>query len=103
MRLFYSDDYVLAAHGFDTTRKARWIAESLLSRPVVGVELLAPSPLSESDLSRVHTAEYIAAVKTGTPRQLAESQGFTWDPGLCGMVCASNGGACEAARAALKD
>lgn len=102
MRLFYSDDYVLAAHGFDTTRKARWIADSLLSRPVAGVEMIAPAPLSESELCRIHTAEYVAAVKTGAPRHLAESQGFGWDPGLWGMVCASNGGVCEAWRAALE-
>ena len=31
--VFYSDAYVLGAHAFDTTRKARWVAESLEARP----------------------------------------------------------------------
>src|SRR6185369_4139490 len=33
----------------------------------------------------------------------AESQGFSWDPGLWRMVLASNGGVVAAARAALQD
>jgi acetoin utilization deacetylase AcuC-like enzyme len=44
----------------------------------------------------------VDAVRTGQPRDLAESQGFTWDPGLWTMVLASNGGAVAAAHAALE-
>lgn len=103
MQVFYSDEYVLAAHGFDTTRKAKWIADSLGRQPMGGVDLTAPEPLSEDELLRIHDPEYITAVKAGEPRHLAEGQGFVWDPGLWPMVCASNGGAVAAAKAALKD
>lgn len=51
MRLFYGPEYVLAAAEFDTTRKAAWVAESLLERPVHGVELVAPAPLAAEDIT----------------------------------------------------
>jgi hypothetical protein len=31
MRVYYSDDHVLAGHVFDTTRKAAWVAGSRTS------------------------------------------------------------------------
>ena len=39
VKLFYSPDYVLTEYVFDTTRKARWVAESLQAEPVAGIEL----------------------------------------------------------------
>ncbi|RVW03663.1 arginase family protein [Rhodococcus spongiicola] len=103
MKIYYSPEYVGAAYGFDTTRKAGWIADSLTDRPIDGVELLAPPPLTPDELERVHDPEYIEAVRTGELRYLAESQGFDWDPALWRMVLASNGGVLAAARAALDD
>jgi acetoin utilization deacetylase AcuC-like enzyme len=98
--VFYSPAYTAAAHGFDTTRKATWIAGSLLRDPIAGVALAEPEPLAEWAIRLVHAAAYVRAVHTGEPRALAESQGFSWDPGMWPMVCASNGGAVAAARAA---
>ena len=37
----------------------------------------------------MHDPAYVAAVRTGVPLGLAESQGFAWDPGLWTMVLAS--------------
>src|SRR3954468_23265564 len=99
--VFYSPDYVVAACDFDTTRKSAWIADSLLRRPIAGIRLIAPTPLSEADLTRVHAAEYVTAVKTGVPRSLAESNGLTWDPGVWTAVCASNGGVVAAVLEAM--
>ncbi len=103
MRLFYSDDYVRAAHSFDTVRKAQWVASSLESDPILGVELAVPAPATQRDLEAVHDPEYVAAVRTGHPQDRAESQGFAWDPGIWNAVCASTGGTVAAARAALQD
>ena len=103
MKVYYSPDYVGAAYGFDTTRKAAWIADSLAHRPIDGVELLAPQPLTAGDLERVHDREYVQAARTGEPQYLAESQGFDWDAALWPMVLASNGGVLAAARSALDD
>jgi acetoin utilization deacetylase AcuC-like enzyme len=102
MPLFYSPDYVLAAHSFDTTRKAGWVANSLRDRPIAGVRLREPEPLTADQLASVHHPEYVEAVRTGKPSHLASSQGFSWDPGLWPMVAASNGGAVAAALAALE-
>jgi acetoin utilization deacetylase AcuC-like enzyme len=100
--VFYSAAYVRAAHEFDTTRKAAWVADSLAERPINGVELLEPRPLDEAELGAVHDPAYVAAVRTGTPRSLAESNGLPWDAGLWEAVCASSGGAVAAALAALR-
>ena len=103
MRVFYSPRYVGSGYAFDTTRKAEWIADSLDDSPIAGIELVAPVPLTRSQVADVHDPEYVRAVERGTPRDLAESQGFDWDPGLWPMVLASNGGAVAAAHAALED
>lgn len=99
--IFYSPEYVAAAHAFDTTRKSSHIAASLERDPIAGVRLVAPRPLDEAELARVHEAGYVRAVRLGEPRPLAESQGFAWDAGLWTAVCASNGGVVAAALAAL--
>jgi acetoin utilization deacetylase AcuC-like enzyme len=93
----YSPAYVGAAHAFETTRKAAWVAESLRQRPIAGIELVGNAPLTAAQLASVHAPVYIQAVRTGEPRALAESQGFAWDPQLWAMVLASNGGVLEAA------
>lgn len=102
MNIFYSPDYTLAGHGFDTTRKSGWIAASLAIHPIPGIEILAPAPAGEEQLGWVHGEEYIRAVRTGHPRELAESQDFTWDAGLWPMVLSSTGGAIAAALAAQR-
>ena len=103
MKLFYSADYVGAAQSFDTTRKSGWIADSLAQTPIAGVEVVAPTPLSFQEIAEVHDPVYVKAVRRGEPRHLAESQGFTWDPGMWKAVTASNGGVVQAARAAIAD
>lgn len=103
MKLFFSPEYCSSRHGFDTTRKAGWIAESFIKRPMQNVELVKPKPLDLDLLNAVHHPDYVRAIQTGEPRALAESQGFTWDSGLWEMVLASNGGAVEAALTALKE
>ncbi len=102
MKLFYSPDYVAAAHAFDTTRKSAEIAKSLLAKPIAGVEMAEPKPLSADFISTVHKPEYVEAVRTGLPHSLASSSGFPWDPGIWKAVTASNGGAVEAALEALR-
>ena len=77
------------------------VAERL--RKMSNVTLVAPQPVTEEDLRRVHTAEYIEAIKNGEPRALAESQKFPWTRQLFRSVCMTNGGCLSAARQALKD
>jgi acetoin utilization deacetylase AcuC-like enzyme len=103
MKLFYSPSYTLAAHAFDTTRKAKWVAASLQAQPIAHVELVAPTPLTKEQLCAVHDPRYVQAILTGKPRALAESAALRWDASLWEMVCASNGGMVDAALCALRD
>jgi acetoin utilization deacetylase AcuC-like enzyme len=50
----------------------------------------------------VHAPDYVHAIETGNPSELARSQGFSWDEGLWPMVLASNGGVVAAATTALR-
>ena len=72
-------------------------------REMPDVEIVEPAPVTEADLLRVHTAEYITAIRTGEPRALAESQKFPWSPHLYPSVCLTSGGCLTAARQALRD
>lgn len=62
----------------------------------------APTPVSDEDLLRVHTAEYIEAIRTGEPLALAQSQKFPWSPALAESVRWTNGGCIAATFAALE-
>src|SRR5678816_3407102 len=103
MKVFYSSDYIAAAESFDTMRKSGWVAESLAASPIAGVEIVAPKSLEFAEVAAVHDAGYVTAVQSGEPRSLAESQGFTWDPGMWRSVTASTGGVVAAAIAAMTD
>ena len=103
MKLFYSPQFVGSSYAFDTTRKSRWIAESLAERPIAGINLVEPESLNGDVVAKSHDMRYVLAVETGEPRHLAESQGFSWDPALWPMVLASNGGAVSAALTALQE
>ena len=86
LTVFYSDDYVAAAHAFDTTRKSQHVAEAIQSIAKV------TAPTVEFDVRRIHSRQYVKAVSTGTPKMLAESQGFQWDLGLATMAAAHTNG-----------
>lgn len=80
-------------------RKFALVAEGLKS--FQGVQLAEPAPATDEELRRVHTTDYINAVRTGIPRALAESQKFPWSPELFPSVCLTNGACIAAARQAL--
>lgn len=60
-----------------------------------------PEPATREMLARVHTPDYIAAIETGSPRELAEGQKFPWSPALFPSVCLTSGAVTAAARHAL--
>jgi acetoin utilization deacetylase AcuC-like enzyme len=102
VRVYYSPSYVGSGYAFDTTRKAKWIADSLSESPIPGIVLIEPEQLTRDQLAKVHHLDYIRAIETGDPRHLADSQGFSWDAGLWPMVLASNSGVVAAALSALE-
>jgi len=82
-------------------RKFQLVADGLAGNPFVRVA--APLPVSETELLRVHTAEYVTAVRTGEPRALAESQKFPWSGALWPSVLLTSGGVVAAARRACEE
>ncbi len=88
-------DHIMPIHKFGL------VAEAL--RDAADIRLVEPEPVAEADLLRVHTHEYIAAVKTGAPRGLAEMQKFPWSSQLFPSVCLTSGGCLSAAGQALRD
>ncbi len=80
-------------------RKFRLVAEALADDP--RFQITSPAPLTETDLLRVHTPDYLEAIRTGEPRSLAESQKFPWSPALFDSVRLTGGGLLAAATTAL--
>jgi acetoin utilization deacetylase AcuC-like enzyme len=68
-----------------------------------GALLCEPAPLTEAQLRRVHTPEYVDAVRSGEPRTLAESQKFPWTPELFPSVLLTGGGCLAAAARAMDE
>ncbi len=102
MNLYYSNEYVCNDHAFDTTRKSKWIAQSLAQDPISGVTIKRPHPATVSDLELAHDPDYITAVLDGEPRALAQSNGLIWDQLLWNATTAQTGGVITAALDALK-
>jgi acetoin utilization deacetylase AcuC-like enzyme len=82
-------------------RKFGLVADALSDDP--RVRLVEPKPVTEVDVLRVHNRAYVEAVRTGAPRELAESQKFPWSPQLYDSVLLTSGGCYAAARTALQD
>lgn len=91
------DDHTMPIAKFGLVAEALRADPALLDR----VELLKPEPVSQTQLLAVHTAEYVEAIRTGQPRELAESQKFPWTPTLFESVTLTCGGMLAACRTAL--
>jgi acetoin utilization deacetylase AcuC-like enzyme len=101
--VYYSDRFGLSKDNFDTTRKAAWIAKSLVNEPIPGVRLCPPKSASLNDALRVHSENYLQALRTGRPIEIASSSKIAWDPGMLPMALSACGGMLEAGKAALRD
>lgn len=88
MNTYYNSDYVGSKYAFDTTRKSGELAS------VMGdtVDPAAFVNQTRKLIRRVHSEDYVRAVVTGSPKDLAESQGFDWDAEVPAMVTAHSTG-----------
>jgi acetoin utilization deacetylase AcuC-like enzyme len=92
-KVFYNANYVSSEYAFDTTRKSGVLAATLTDGS--SADVVDPGPFTERTrqlIDRLHSPEYVQAVRTGTPSDLAESQGFEWDPKLPSMALAHSAG-----------
>jgi acetoin utilization deacetylase AcuC-like enzyme len=103
IRAFYAEGFAadIGEHMMPMTKFAR-VKERILERGLPA-RITAPTPLTDEQLLRVHTPEYVRAIATGEPRALAESQKFPWSPQLAESVRLTNGAAALAVLAALED
>lgn len=106
LKVAYNPKYTIAEYGFDTTRKAKWIADELENEAVPNTELLDPAAFinrSKELISEIHSQDYVQALITGSPSILATSQGFSWDKGIWEMALNSTAGVIAATELALQE
>ena len=104
MQTSYNETYAGSEHQSETTQKAEYIAADILIDPISGLEIVDPDPYTAlviEYINKIHDKKYVDAVRTGEPRHLATSQGFTWGPGLYPMAVAHNAGVLAATHEAL--
>jgi acetoin utilization deacetylase AcuC-like enzyme len=105
-KLVYHERYDLnlGAHVFPS-QKFRLIAEALLAEGIATkADFLRPEPASDEDILRVHTADWVRKLKTGT---LTASEVMKlevpYSPELVEAVWLAAGGTILAAQSALRD
>jgi acetoin utilization deacetylase AcuC-like enzyme len=100
----WDERYCTDAAPTNSTRKQREVVglaqrAGLLSTREAPFDAEATWP----EVARVHDPAYVEAVRTGAPRQLAESQGFRWSPAFADAVARTWSGHASACRLALKE
>lgn len=101
MRIYFDERYCKTSQKFETFRKAGHVAVDLEQHPVAGVEVVSPEKATRDDLLLAHDEEYVVAVETGEPRDLAMANGKGWDEGLFDATSWSTGGAITATLSAF--
>lgn len=102
MKFFYDSGFAAPIGDHIMPMKKFALVASEVKKFFPEIEIQSPLPVTEEDLLRVHTRGYVEAIKTGQPRNLAESQKFPWSPELFPSVCLTNGGVLAAARTSLE-
>jgi acetoin utilization deacetylase AcuC-like enzyme len=97
MNVYFRPDYNVSNGSVETIVKAVEIARDLEVSPVDGVVIVAPDSVTFDDLAVVHDPDYIEAVRTGEPRELAVGGLYPWRPEIYDITRASTGGAVAAA------
>jgi acetoin utilization deacetylase AcuC-like enzyme len=100
IKVFHNQDGNNTGETFDTLSKADRIAKWLLENLPHNVKILVGSPVPRTELAETHSREYLDALVTGDPEDLATSSGMSWDEQLWHAVIASTGSVRAAALAA---
>ena len=99
----WNDAYTTDAASTNSTSKQRLVID--VARADGLIELRAvpfDANATLADIATVHDAAFVEAVKTGQPRHLAQSQGFTWSRRCGRREALIWSGHIEACRAALQ-
>jgi acetoin utilization deacetylase AcuC-like enzyme len=91
--LFFSPDYLCDGYHIDTKEKARDVIAALADRPIPGVSVTSPEPVTLEQLLAVHDPRYVRGILDGQPEEWAERNGIgEWSRGLRDSTLASTGG-----------
>jgi acetoin utilization deacetylase AcuC-like enzyme len=107
LKIFYTDQFVLPlpeGHRFPMRKYALLRERVFAAQLVPPQDLGVPHAATDEELLRVHDADYLQRVKTGTlGRQEIRRIGFPWSPEMVERSRRSVGATIEAGRAALRD
>jgi len=100
----WNDAYSTNAASTNSTSKQRVVVDLAKAEGLIGL-LDAPfdADVAWAHIATVHDPAFVDAVRTGQPRHLAQSQGFTWSLALADAVARIWSGHIEACRAALHE
>lgn len=104
MRTFYSDQFVLPlpdGHRFPMEKYT--LLRERVTAELPQCRLMVPEPATDEALLRVHTPDYLDAVRTGLGAVETRRIGFPWSAGLVERSRRSVGGTMGAGTAALED
>jgi acetoin utilization deacetylase AcuC-like enzyme len=100
----WSDAYCTDAASTNSTSKQRGVVDLARAEDLIALhEAPIDAGATWVDIATVHDPAFVEAVKTGQPRQLAQSQGFTWSLAFAEAVARIWTGHIEASRMALAE
>lgn len=100
----WDERYSVKAAYTNSTLKQRFVVRAALDERLLDLRPVAfNAALTWADVATVHDAAYVEAVRTGSPRMLAESQGFSWSPAFAESVALIWSGHIAACRLALDE
>ena len=100
----WNDAYCTDAASTNSTSKQRAVVDLAKAEGLLGLrEAPFDAGAAWADIATVHDPAFVEAVRTGQPRQLAQSQGFTWSPPFAEAVARIWTGHIKACRMALAE
>jgi len=100
----WDERYSVNAAYTNSTLKQAHVVHAALDEGLLELRPVAfNAGLTWADIACVHNAAYVNAVRTGSPRILAESQGFDWSPAFAESVALIWNGHVAACRRALDE
>lgn len=100
----WNERYCTAAASTNSTTKQKMVVEMALAAGLVELrDVPFDAAAAWADIATVHDPAFVEAVRTGEPRGLAQSQGFTWSPAFAEGLARIWSGHLAACRLALAE
>ena len=100
----WNERYSTAAASTNSTTKQRTVVEMALAAGLVELrDVPFDAAAVWADIAAVHDPAFVEAIRTGEPRGLAQSQGFTWSPAFAEALARTWNGHLAACRLALAE